>query len=121
MKHLLCACLLLLVASVASAQTVTNPGHIEYTVSPDHATLTKYVIGYFLPGATDPVQTADLPLVTPDVQQKVTQPMNATPLGYGTYIAKIRAVAGAVQGEWSVASNAFDRAPFPPSAPTVKK
>lgn len=109
-------------AATATAQTVPNPGHIEYVVSPDHATLTKYVVGYFLPGATDPVQTADLPISAPDGAGKVTQPINATPLGYGTYSAKIKAYAGAMSSEWSEASNPFSRIPLPPTAaPVVKK
>jgi len=110
-----------LVAGPASAQTLTNPTKVEYVVSADHATLTKYVIGYFLPGATDPVQTADLVVAAPDAQQKVEQPINAVPLGYATYVAKIKAVAGAVSGEWSLASNEFSRVPFPTGAPVVKK
>lgn len=109
-------------AATATAQTVPNPGHIEYVVSPDHATLTKYVVGYFLPGATDPVQTADLPISAPDSAGKVTQPINATPLGYGTYQAKMRSVAGTMASEWSLPSNDFTRVPLPPAlAPVVKK
>jgi hypothetical protein len=109
-------------AAVASAQTMPNPTKIEYTVSADHGTLTKYVIGYFLPGATDPVQTADLPIVPPDAAQKVEQPINATPLGYGAYTAKMKSVAGAVEGAWSAASNEFSRVPLPPpTAPIVKQ
>ena len=108
-------------ASTAFAQTVINPGQIEYTVSADHGSLTKYILGFFLPGATDPVQSQDLPIVTPDAQQKVTQPINATPLTFGSYTGKLKSVSGAVEGEWSTASNSFLRAPLPPSAPTVKK
>ena len=103
------------------AQTVINPTKVEYTVSADHTQLTKYTIGYFLPGATDPVQTADLPLATPDAQQKVTEPINALPLGFGTYTAKLKSVAGTVSGDWSAASNEFVRAPFPPGSVLVKK
>lgn len=109
-------------AASASAQTVINPGHVEYTVSPDHATLTKYTLGFFLPGATDPVQSQDLAIVAPDGTGKVTQAINAVPLTFGTgYTAKLKAVAGAVSGEWSEASNPFSRAPLPPTVPAVKK
>ena len=94
-----------LLATAASAQVVTNPTKVEYTVSPDHAGLTKYIIGYFLPGATDPMQVADLPIVTP-IAGKVEQPINATPLGWGTYIAKLKSVAGAVSSDWSLPSAA---------------
>lgn len=118
-RHLLFL-LLMFAPARAAAQSVTNPTKVEYTVSADHATLTKYTIGYFLPGATDPVQTADLAIVAPTAGV-VVQAINATPLGYGTYIAKMQSVAGAVAGEWSAASNEFSRAPLPPPAPLVKK
>jgi len=108
-------------AGSASAQVLTNPTKVEYVISADHATLTKYTIGFFLPGATDPVQSADLAVMAPDGMQKVEQAINSVPLGYATYTAKIRAVAGAVSGDWSVASNEFSRVPFPTGAPVVKK
>jgi hypothetical protein len=113
------ACLLAF-AAIGSAQVVTNPTKIEYTVSPDHATLTKYIVGYFLPGATDPVQVADLAIATP-IAGVVTQTINATPLGYGTYIAKLKSVAGAVSSDWSLPSNDFTRTPLPPALPPIVK
>ena len=116
--------LAMLVASPSLAQTPTtpaNPTKVEFTASTDHALLTKYTIGYFLPGATDPVQTADLALGVPDAQQKVTEPINAMPLGFGAYTARLKAVAGAVSSEWSTASNEFTRAPFPPGVVRVVK
>lgn len=117
-----CVGALLLCSPVVSlGQNVINPGHVEYTVSPDHASLSKYVLGFFLPGATDPVQSQDLPIVAPDGTGKVTQPINATPLTFGTYVARLRSFAGAVGGEWSQPSNAFDRAPLPTPAPLVRK
>ena len=112
---------LLSLASGASAQAVVNPRTIEYMVSADHATLTKYILGFFLLGATAPVQAQDLPIVAPDAQQKVTQPIDATPLGFGSYVGRLRSVAGTVEGEWSEPSNDFVRAPLPPSAPTVRR
>lgn len=111
----------LLVAGTACAQTVSNPTKVEFIVSVDHALLTSYTIGYFLPGAMDPVQTATVALGTPDAQQKVEQPISSVPLGFGTYVARMRAVAGAVSSDWSATSNEFSRVPFPPSALTVKK
>ena len=123
MKRLVLVLVALLAFAVSvSAQAVINPGHVEYTASADHATLTKYVIGYFLPGATDPVQTADLAIVAP-VGGIISQVINSTPLTFGTgYTAKLQSWAGAVGGEWSLASNAFTRAPLPPTtAPIVKK
>jgi hypothetical protein len=114
-KTVLLALLALVLAAPSWAQApVPNPGKVEYTVSVDHAALTKYVIGFFLPGATDPVQMQDLPIVAPGADQKVLQPINTTPLGFGTYIAKMRSVAGTVASEWSAPSNELERSPLPP-------
>jgi len=123
MRRTMCAAALLLAcASFAFAQPVSNPTKVAFTVSVDHAQLTSYTIGYFLVGAASPVQSATLPLGTPDAQQDVEQPINSTPLGFGVYVAKVKANAGAVSSEWSAPSNEFARVPFPPaSAPTVKK
>ena len=123
MKRIVLVLVALLAFAVsASAQAVINPGHVEYVPSSDHAVLTKYVIGYFLPGATDPVQTADLAVVAP-VAGVITQVINSTPLTFGTgYTAKLQSWAGGTGGEWSLPSNAFTRAPLPPTtAPIVKK
>lgn len=122
MKRVILVLVSLLVFAVsASAQAVINPAHVEYTPSADHATLTKYVIGYFLSGATDPVQSQDLAVVAP-VAGVITQVINSTPLTFGTYTAKLKSVAGAIEGEWSLPSNGFTRAPLPPTtAPIVKK
>lgn len=121
MKNVVFAAAFVFVATACAAQGVINPTKAEYTVSADHAQVTKYVIGYFIGNAASPVQSADLPVTAPDAQQKVVQAINAVPLGFGTYTAKLKAVVGAVEGEWSEASNEFMRAPFPPTAPTVKK
>jgi len=121
MQRLVLALIVLLACAVSASAQVVNPGHVEYTPSADHAMLTKYVIGYFLAGATDPVQEADLAIVAPE-GGVVTQVINSTPLPYGTYTAKLKSVAGAVAGDWSLPSNEFIRAPVaPPTALTIKK
>jgi opacity protein-like surface antigen len=112
---------LLGLAAVASAQTLKNPSVATFTASVDHATVDKYTIGYFAPGATSPVQTADLGKPTPDATQTCTVTLNVMPLTFGAaYIAKVKAIAGTAESDWSAASNPFDRAPGPPSKPTVK-
>lgn len=121
MKRTLVVLLFALVALPATAQTLKNPSTAEFTASVDHAQLTKYVIGFFLPGAVDPVQTADLGKPTPDATQKITVTINVMPLTFGAnYTAKVKAVAGTAESIWSEASNPFDRAPGPPSKPAVK-
>jgi hypothetical protein len=108
-------------ASSALAQTIRNPSVATFTASVDHAQLSSYSIGFFLPGATDPVQTSDLGKPTPDATQTCTVTLNVMPLTFGAaYVAKVKAVAGAVSSDWSTASNPFDRVPGPPSKPVVK-
>jgi len=115
---------ILLCATAGYAQVVVNPTKVEYTASADHGQLTKYVIGYFINATTlAPVQSYDLPIVTPDVNGKIEQPLQALqsiPVGM-PYIAKIRAMANEYGSEWSAPSNEFARTPLPPGSPLVKK
>lgn len=124
MKRLLLVALVLagvLAALPASAQTLRNPSGATFTASPDHAQITSYQIGYFLPGATDPVQTASLGKPAPDASNVCTVTLNVMPLTFGAnYTAKVKAVAGTAESDWSDASNPFDRAPGKPSKPVVK-
>jgi hypothetical protein len=110
-----------LVAALASAQAVINPTAVSFTASADHSRLTKYVIGYFAAGATDPMQQYDLPLGTPDPTNTVLLPISSTPLGFGAYTAKMKACADTICSEWSEASNPFTRAPMPPAAPVLRR
>ena len=97
-------------------RSIRNPSVATFTASVDHAQVSSYTIGYFLPGATDPVQTTDLGKPTPDATQTCTVTLNVMPLTFGAnYTAKVKAVAGTVSSDWSTASNPFDRVPGPPS------
>jgi len=112
---------LILSPVLVHGQTLKNPSAGECTASADHAQITKYVIGYFLPGAADPVQTADVGKPTPDAQNVLRFTINVMPLTFGAaYVAKMKAVAGTAESVWSEPSNPFDRAPGPPSKPVVK-
>jgi hypothetical protein len=117
---LVAACLVLSPV-VVHGQTIKNPSVATFTASADHASVTSYTIGYFLPGATDPVQTANLGKPTPDATQTCTVTLNTQPLTFGAnYTAKVKAIAGTAESVWSEASNPFDRVPGPPSKPVVK-
>jgi len=124
MKRLLIVALVVagvLAAGPVAAQTIRNPSVATFTASPDHAQIDSYQIGFFLPGAADPVQTANLGKPTPDAAQTCTVTLNTQPLTFGAaYTAKVKAVAGAVASDWSEASNPFDRVPGKPSKPVVK-
>lgn len=117
-----CACALLAFAGSASAQSKpTNPREGTFTASADHAALDKYVIGFFAPGATSPVQTQDIGKPVPDGTSTCTFTFNSQPIGFGVdYTAKVKAVAGTAESEWSLASNFFDRVPGPPGKPVIR-
>lgn len=99
-------------AAAASAQEVKNPTRIVVGVSPDHAQITRYELGWFLGAATDPVQVADIGTGTP-VAGEIEKPLPSYPIGV-TYTGKVRAWANANVSAWSVASNEFSRDPLPP-------
>lgn len=124
MKRLLLVVLVFVLigfVSAASAQTVKNPSVATFTASADHASITKYTIGYFLPGAVEPVTTSDLGKPTPDASNTCTATLNVMPLTFAAnYTAKVKAIAGTAESYWSEASNPFERAPGPPSKPAVK-
>lgn len=110
-------------ASAANAQSLKNPRNAEFEPSPDHAQITKYTLGFFLPGATDPVTTPlDLGKPTPGADNIIRVAINVQPLPFGAeYIAKVQAFAGTMASEWSLPSNPFDRTPGPPAkAPVIK-
>lgn len=99
-----------------------NPRTVEFTPSPDHAAATSYTIGYFLPGATDPVQTASIGKPTPNASNVCSATINVMPLTFGIdYTAKIKTIISAgVESSWSEPSNPFDRVPGPPGKPVAK-
>lgn len=99
-----------------------NPRTLEFTPSVDHQAATSYRLGYFLPGATDPVQVVDIGKPTPDAQNICRATINTQPLGFGLdYTGKLKTIISAgVESEWSEPSNPFDRVPGPPGKPAVK-
>ena len=122
MKRVILALAFLFLASSALAQTKPqNPREGSMTVSADHAQVDKYVLGFFLPGATNPVQTQDVGKPVPDAAGTATFTFNSQPLGFGIdYVARVKAVAGTAESPWSEVSNPFDRVPGPPSKPVIR-
>ena len=109
-------------ASAAFAQKPTNPRTLEFTPSVDHAAASGYTLGYFLPGATDPVQTVSLGKPTPNAQNVCTATINTMPLAFGLdYTGKLKTIISpGLESEWSEPSNPFDRVPGPPGKPAIK-
>ena len=121
MKHRVIVALtfaLLGFAAVATAQTVKNPTTAVFTVSPDHAQVTRYELGWFLGAATEPAQVADLGTGTP-VSGELSKPLPSYPIGV-TYTAKVRAYVNTIASDWSGASNPFFRNPAPPPSLVVR-
>jgi hypothetical protein len=108
MKTILVVCGLLLLATAASAQTVTNPTKAVITVGPDHAEITRYELGWFL-GGVDPVQVADIG-TGQAVGGVLERPLPTYPIGV-TYTAKVRGYVNTAVSEWSPTSNPFLRLP----------
>lgn len=116
-----CLLLTLLAPTFASAQSVVNPKRVTFSPSPDDAVVTRYEIGYFLIGASEPFFTSDLnrPVCTPTCDL----PLPAKP-AFGNFTAKVRAFGVDQAGQpiasaWSEDSNPFDLLPVPPARPTV--
>ena len=119
MKQFVLVFVILLTFAVAvSAQTVKNPTTAVLTVSPDHAQVTRYELGWFIGAAVDPVQVADLGTGTP-VAGELAKPLPSYPIGV-TYTGKARAYANTTASDWSPASNAFFRTPSPPPSLVVR-
>lgn len=122
MKKFLLAVIMASVAMVALAQVppVKNPSKLSFT-SIDHAQATGYEVD-ILNGATGVlVQTLNTGKGTQDAAGVVTIQINVQPIIFGQYTFKVRAVAGAVKGDDSAASDLWERSPTSPSKPQVAR
>ena len=108
----------LLMATSAWAQPVTNPTSVAFTASADHALVTAYEVGYFAVGASAPVQTtsvAKASLTAIGAEWGFPFPR----LLFGTWEVKLRACAVAVCSGWAVADKQATVSPFPPGVVRV--
>jgi hypothetical protein len=77
---------------------------VAFTASPDHATVTRYVLEIFANGAdpatATPVATSDLGKPTPDANNNITVDRTTffTGLAAGTYVSTVRAENSAGSG-----------------------
>ena len=93
---------------------VQNPTKASFVVSPDHAVITHYELGFWVQGATDPMQVSNIGTGTPNELNILELPLPNYPLGY-TFEGRIRACIGALVSDWSEVSNPFGRSPRSPS------
>lgn len=112
------ACVLL-AAVAASAQTVQNPRRVIFTASEDHDQLTAYEIDIVRVSDGVVMQTISAGLPAPDGNGDVTVGLNVQPIAFGTYVVRVRAVAGTNKSVDSEPSNLWERVPGPPGKPSV--
>lgn len=117
-RVLLIAFLGVLLATHAAAQAVVNPRVVEFDPSPDHDALTpdnqpmvaRYDLQFYLVGAAQPFQTANLGKPTPGATGTISVDfstlLGSWPLANGEYVARVVAVGPTGTGE-SDPSNAF--------------
>lgn len=105
--------MLLAVPVSVVAQTVPiNPTEIAFS-SPDHAIVTDYEVGYFLAGATVPVQSQKVAKPALNADGDVHLTTNSRPLALGQYEIKVRAYVGTVTTPWAGGGPAGDQSvPF---------
>jgi hypothetical protein len=100
-------------SGVASAQAV-NPSKFLWE-APDHAITTRYEVGYFLAGATNPVQTASIPVASVAAVGESYETAVPRPV-LGSFTAKLKACGAAAGGgevcsDWSNATDPFSLSP----------
>lgn len=111
---------------VAHGQTPTvDPQWVEFDIVADqHPNVARYELGWFLTGATDPVQTASLGTAAPTGTLVRLALPQSYPIGR-VYVARVRAVTVdgtfTLAGVWSTVSNPFGKGPSQTGAPRVVK
>ncbi len=115
MRRQIVSCILawLVLAGVASAQTV-NPSKFLWTeTADDHAITTRYELAYFYGTATAPVQTISIPVANVTAEgAEWSHPVMRPVLG--VFTAKLKAcaatafvVGGELCSDWSQATSPF--------------
>ena len=115
MRYLLTILLVLVsVPALAQVPAVKNPTGLEFTCL-DHAADTGHEVDIIDSSGTV-VQTLNVG-DPPEVLGKVTVSLNVQPISFGTYTFKVRATAGVLESEDSVASDPWERVPGRPGKP----
>ena len=91
-----------------------NPTKAQFVVSPDHAVVTHYELGFYAEGAAEPMQISNIGTAVAAPGQTIELPLPNYPIGY-TFTARIRACIGTLVSDWSEVSNPFGRSPRSPS------
>lgn len=93
---------------------VIDPNWVEFDPGTDHASIHHYELGWFLLGATDPVQSADIGTAAAVLGKVKLALPQSYPVGK-VYVARVRGVTldGTVTltAQWSDISNPFGKGP----------
>jgi hypothetical protein len=90
-------------ATVGAQNPIVNPSEVIFT-SPDHAIATDYEVGYFLAGASVPVQSQKFPKPALGADGDVHLTVNSRALALGQYETRVRAWVGTPGAAGSVVS-----------------
>lgn len=109
------ALLIVCAAAPADAQTTPpkNPSEISFSCA-DHAIDTDHEVGFFLAGATAPVQSQRVGDPAPALDGSIRASINSRPVGLalGVYEMKVRVYAGTQVSAWG-AGGADGQTPVP--------
>lgn len=116
------ALLSMLTMSGAQAQTVVvrNPTKVMVSSCPDHDLDTGHQVD-ILDSTGVVVATLDAGDPAAAADGSVTFTISVQPIKFGAYRFVVRAMAGSVRGDDSVASEVWDRAPGAPAKPIAGK
>lgn len=117
MRRATLALLFLLAATVASAQTLSNPRNVAWDYPPeDHERITRYELGYYLTGAADPYTTVDIAKASVTAEDPDSWRATLPRPAFGNFTARLRAhftEAGGTAGvtQWSDPTGPFSLSP----------
>lgn len=106
--------------SSGAVTAVTNPTHVSFTASVDHAVIDGYELDILRPDGSV-LQTLNLGKPVPDAGNLCTVDLNVQPVAFGLgYSVQVRAKAGSIASENAPSVNTFDRRPGKPGGPEIK-
>jgi hypothetical protein len=104
------ACALAAISGIGGAQAPETGRLVEFEVTNEPSTITGFVVGYFVPGKSEPafefrVPRARAQLSRPGIM-RFSLIQGALPAG-STFVVRIQTVMGAKSSEWSAPSEPF--------------
>ena len=104
------ACALAAVSGIGGAQAPETGRWVEFEVSNEPVTITGFVVGYFVPGNSEPAFKFRVPRVRAQLSRpgimRFSLIQGALPAG-STFVVRIQTVMGPRSSEWSAPSEPF--------------